>query len=77
MAAPVPAAVTAAPEITNATDGDNVQAGDQSAPDTSTNAPEATASGSEASSPSDGPGGHQDGPGNVDYTAPGDSPNAP
>jgi hypothetical protein len=68
---PAPTITTPAPaEASSATDGDTVQQGDQSAPDTagSAEAPEsATAeSASEASDASDGPGGHADPAGNVD-----------
>ena len=47
-------------EMTQATDADNVQEGDQALPD---------AAGSESTSEteSDGPGGHADPPGNVDH----------
>jgi hypothetical protein len=56
-----------------ATDGDNVQEGDQTSPDNGTEA--ADAPGTEApetgteteNGPSDGPGGHEDPPGNVDH----------
>ena len=73
---PVPApAITA--DTGSATDGGNVQQGDQSSPDAAgaaaesagaAEAPEsATAeSASESSAPSDGPGGHADQAGNVD-----------
>jgi hypothetical protein len=72
--APVPPVSTittpAAADTTSATDGDNVQQGDQSAPDTAgaAEAPDsATAeSASESSAASDGPGGHADPAGNVD-----------
>jgi hypothetical protein len=71
-AAPAKAApAKAAPAPATPTDGDNVQSGDQTTPDTGTEAPEAA--GTEApetgteTGPSDGPGGHADPAGNVDH----------
>jgi hypothetical protein len=62
---PAPA-ITTQPQVdtTSANDGDNVQQGDQSAPDTAdaAEAPESATS----ESASDGPGGHADPAGNVD-----------
>jgi hypothetical protein len=67
-----------AAETPSATDGDNIQQGDQSAPDVAgaadpaeaagaAEAPDsATESASESSAASDGPGGHADPAGNVD-----------
>jgi hypothetical protein len=57
-------------EVTQATDTDNVQQGDQTSPDMvgSESTSESTSeTGSETAAQSDGPGGHEDPPGNVDH----------
>jgi hypothetical protein len=71
--APVLATTTATStpvDATSASDGDNVQQGDQSAPDNAgaTEAPDSVAAetASESSAASDGPGGHADPAGNID-----------
>ena len=57
-------------EVTQATDTDNVQEGDQTSPDAGASAStsESTSeTGSETATESDGPGGYEDPPGNVDH----------
>jgi hypothetical protein len=69
-----PAAATSlAPEPTGGSDGDNVQAGDQSSPDAAVKAPSAPPSTTseagtetETTAVSDGPGGHEDPEGDVE-----------
>ncbi len=62
----------AASETPGARDGDNVQSGDQSTPDSASaataEAPDSGSAAEKTSSEADGPGGHQDPPGaNVDH----------
>ncbi len=65
-----PVSTITTPDTTSSNDGDNVQQGDRSAPDTAgaAEAPDSAAaeSASESSAASDGPGGHADPAGNVD-----------
>ena len=68
--APPVSTITTPADTASSNDGDNVQQGDQSAPDTAgaAEAPDSAAaeSASESSAASDGPGGHADPAGNVD-----------
>jgi hypothetical protein len=72
------AARSLAPEPTGASDGDSVQVGDQTSPDTAgtasahsaSTAPE-TGTETESSAASDGPGGHEDPEGDVEHQSEG------
>jgi hypothetical protein len=65
--AKVTRSASAPSESTTAADGDNVQSGDQTTPDTGSTAAETSGEspGSESAANSDGPGGHADEPGNA------------
>jgi hypothetical protein len=61
-------AAAAGSTASSVTDGDTVQSGDQTTPDTPGSASiESTVTGSETAAPSDGPGGHADAPGDIQH----------